>query len=54
MHLPFSKRGGSKIRCTLMKCPWETGEEVMNWWIYGTEKKHELEGQIDLFEEVET
>ena len=21
-------------------------------WIYGTEKKHELEGQIDLFEEV--
>jgi len=31
---------------------WKTPEEVMNWWIYGTEKKHELEGQIDLFEEV--
>jgi len=24
---------------------------ILNWWIYGTEKKHELEGQIDLFEE---
>ena len=35
-----------------MKCIWETAEDVMNWWIYGTEKKHELEGQIDLFEEV--
>lgn len=35
-----------------MKCTWETGEDVMNWWIYGTEKKHEFEGQIDLFEEV--
>ena len=35
-----------------MKCTWETAEDVMNWWIYGTEKKHELEGQIDLFEEV--
>lgn len=34
-----------------MKCIWETAEDVMNWWIYGTEKKHELEGQIDLFEE---
>ena len=33
------------------KCIWETAEDVMNWWIYGTEKKHELEGQIDLFEE---
>ena len=35
-----------------MKCTWETAEDVMNWWICGTEKKHELEGQIDLFEEV--
>lgn len=35
-----------------MKCIWETAEDVMNWWIYGTEKKHKLEGQIDLFEEV--
>ena len=35
-----------------MKCAWETAEDLMSWWIYGTEKKHELEGQIDLFEEV--
>jgi phosphoadenosine phosphosulfate reductase len=35
-----------------MKWTWETGEDLMNWWLYGTEKKHELEGQIDLFEEV--
>jgi len=33
---------------------WGSAEEVMHWWIYGKEKKHELEGQIDLFEEVET
>ena len=31
---------------------WTNAEDVMRWWIYGTEKKHELEGQIDLFEEV--
>ncbi len=31
---------------------WASAETVMHWWIYGTEKKHELEGQVDLFEEV--
>lgn len=37
-----------------MKCIWETGEDLMNWWLYEKGKEHEIEGQIELFEEVET
>lgn len=35
-----------------MKCTWETGEDLMNWWLYEKGKEHEIEGQIELFEEV--
>jgi len=35
-----------------MKCTWETGEDLMNWWLYEIGKEHEIEGQVDLFEEV--
>lgn len=34
-----------------MKCTWETAEDVMNWWIYGSDKDHaQIEGQIELEE----
>ena len=32
-----------------MKCTWETAEDLMNWWIYGSDKDHaQIEGQIEL------
>ena len=33
-----------------MKCTWETGEDLMNWWLYGSDKDHAavLEGQQSL------
>jgi hypothetical protein len=32
-----------------MKCIWETAEDLMNWWIYGSDKDHaQIEGQIEL------
>lgn len=30
---------------------WKTGEEVMEWWLYGDKKEKPLEGQMDMWEE---
>lgn len=32
------------------ECEWETGEEVMNWWLGETLKTKEIEGQCRMFE----
>lgn len=30
---------------------WQTGEDVMDWWLYGDKKSKQLDGQMDLWKE---
>ena len=44
-HLGYRKLRGLKIRDN-----WQTGEDVFNWWVFGTEEEHQMVGQVDIID----